>query len=177
MRHLVCTHAPGRAARHHALNDCIFRALGAAGIPASNEPSGLVRTDGKRPDGCTLIPWCSGKALTWDVTVACTVADYYINDSSRTPGAVAEFAATRKEVKYSMLAGTHIFQPLAFESHGPQNASAISFIKDLGHRISQRSGDACETQFLFQRLSVILQRFNAVLFGESFLAAPDDLDM
>ena len=76
-----------------------------------------------------------------------------------------------------MLAGTHIFQPLAFESHGPQNASVISFIRDLGHRISQRSGDARETQFLFQRLSVILQRFNAVLSGESFLAAPDDPDM
>jgi len=51
-----------------------------------------------------------------------------------------------------------------------------SFVKDLGHRISQRSSDARETQFLFQRLSVILQRFNAV-FGESFLAAPDDPDM
>ena len=49
---LVCRHAPGHAARHHA-----FRALGAAGIPASKEPSGLVRTDGKRPAGCTLIPW------------------------------------------------------------------------------------------------------------------------
>ena len=91
------------------MNDCIFRALGAAGIPASKEPSGLVHTDGKRPDGCILIAWCSGKALTWDVTVACTVEDSYIHDSSRTPGAVAELAATRKEVKYSMLAGTHIF--------------------------------------------------------------------
>ena len=174
---LTCRHAPGRAARHHALNDCIFRALGAAGIPSSKEPSGLVRSDGKRPDGCTLIPWCSGKALTWDVTVACTVADSYIQDSSRASGAVAELAATRKEVKYSVLAGTHIFQPLAFESHGPQNASAISFIKGLGHRISQRSGDDREAQFLFQRLSVTLQRFNAILFGESFLAASDDPDM
>ena len=76
-----------------------------------------------------------------------------------------------------MLAGTRIFQPLVFESHGPQNASAISFIKELGHRISQRSVDARETQFLFQQLSVILQIFNAVLYGESFLAAPDDPDM
>ena len=76
-----------------------------------------------------------------------------------------------------MLAGTHIFQPLAFESHGPQNASAISHIKELGHRISQRSGDARETQFRFQQLSVILQRFNAVLFRESFLAASGDPDM
>ena len=59
------------------------------------------------------------------------MADSYIHDSSRTPGVVAELAATRKEVKYSMLAGTHIFQLLAFESYGPQNASAISFIKIL----------------------------------------------
>jgi len=85
--------------------------------------------------------------------------------------------ATRKEVKYSMLAGTHIFQLLAFESHGRQNASAISITMELGHRISQQSGDACKTQFLFQWLSVILQRFNAVLFGESFSVASDDLDM
>ena len=28
-----------------------------------------------------------------------------------------------------------------------------------------------------KRLSVNLQRFNAVLYGESFLAAPDDPDM
>ena len=76
-----------------------------------------------------------------------------------------------------MLAGTHIFQPLAFDSHSPQNSYAISFIKELGQRISQRFGDARETQLLFQRLSVILQRFNAVLFGESFLAASDDPDM
>ena len=53
----------------------------------------------------------------------------------------------------------------------------LTRIKDLGHRISQLSGDARETKFLLQQLSVILQRFNAVLFGENFLAAPDDPDM
>jgi len=76
-----------------------------------------------------------------------------------------------------MLTGSHIFQPLAFESHGPQNASAISVIEELSHRISQRSADNRETQFLFQRLSVVMPRYNAVLYGESFLAAPDDPDM
>jgi len=79
--------------------------------------------------------------------------------------------------KYSTLTGIRIFQPLAFESDGPQNASAICFIKELGHRISQHSDDDRETQFLFQRLSVIMQRFNAVLYGESFLAASDDPDI
>ena len=48
-----------------------------------------------------------------------------------------------------MPAGTHVFQPLAFQSHGPLNATLISFLKELGHRISQRSEDNRETQFLF----------------------------
>jgi len=40
-----------------------------ANIPAVKEPSGLLRTDGKRPDGVTLIPWKDGRCVTWDVTV------------------------------------------------------------------------------------------------------------
>ena len=86
------------------------------------------------------------------------MADSYAQASFREPGAVAELSATQKEAKYSMLTGTHIFQPLAFESHGPQNASAISFTNELRYRISQRSGDARKTQVLFQRLRVIMQR-------------------
>ena len=41
-------------------------------IPAVKEPSGLLRTDGKRPDGVTLIPWKDGRCVTWDVTVVDT---------------------------------------------------------------------------------------------------------
>jgi len=46
----VCKKAPGRIARHQVLDDIIWRSLGSAGIPATKEPSGLVRQDGKRPD-------------------------------------------------------------------------------------------------------------------------------
>ena len=33
------------------------------------EQRGLFRTDGKGPDGVTMIPWEMGKQLMWDVTV------------------------------------------------------------------------------------------------------------
>ena len=69
-RGLICKQAPSRVVRHHALNDCIGRAFGTAGIPVRKEPAGLVQKDGKRPDGCTLIPWRGGRPLAWDVTVA-----------------------------------------------------------------------------------------------------------
>jgi len=51
---LSCRGGNGRSARHHNLNDLVWRAMAKADIPALKEPSGLLRTDGKRPDGVTL---------------------------------------------------------------------------------------------------------------------------
>ena len=79
----VCKHAPGRALRHHALNDVVARAFTSAGIPVTKEPTGLSRTDGKRPDGMTLIPWQAGRPVIWDVTVACTSADHGLCGSNK----------------------------------------------------------------------------------------------
>ena len=60
--------------RHHVLNDLIWRSLSKAGFPAVKEPQVLLRTDGKPPDGLTLIQWRDGHCVTWDVTVTDTVA-------------------------------------------------------------------------------------------------------
>jgi hypothetical protein len=117
----------------------------------------------------TLIPWQNGKALTWDVTVATTLADSYISASARSCGAAAELAATRKLTKYADLPASFIFQPLALETLGPINLSAEEFLADLGRRISSVSGEARERLFLFQRLSVVVQRYNSILLHESFL--------
>ena len=57
----VCKKAPNRSVRHHALNQRVARAFSAAAIPNSKEPLGLCRSDGKRPDGLTLVPWQSGR--------------------------------------------------------------------------------------------------------------------
>jgi len=75
---MVCKKAPGRIARYQVLNDIIWRSLASASIPATKESSGLmVRQDGKRPDGLTLIPWRGGKSPAWDVTVVSTLAQSY----------------------------------------------------------------------------------------------------
>ena len=95
----VCKRATGRTSRHHAFNDLIVRAFSSAGFPVTKEPSGLFRSDGKRPDGLTLVPWSSAKALCWDVTVTCLLADSYISAAARESGAAAEIAASRKEEK------------------------------------------------------------------------------
>jgi len=89
---MVCKKAPGRIARHQVLNDIIWRSMGSAGIPAFNEPSGLVRQDGKRPDGLALIPWQGGKSLAWNVTVVSTLAQSYVHRAATGVGVVAEMA-------------------------------------------------------------------------------------
>jgi len=38
-------------------------------------------------------------------------------------------------------------------------------LRDLGRRLSEFSGDVREVQFLYQRISVVVQRFNAVLLA------------
>ena len=98
----VCNRASGRTQRHQALNEVIARSFASAGIPVSKEPTGIYRDSVKRPDGVTLVPWQSGRAMAWDVTEATTLAESYLPASSATAAAAAEAAASRKEVKYSI---------------------------------------------------------------------------
>ena len=70
-------------------------------------------------------------------------------------------------IEYVALSGSYVFQPITLETLGPINESDVQFLNDLGHRITSVSADK-ERQFLFQRLSITLQRFNAILLHESF---------
>src|SRR6218665_561232 len=90
---LACRRAQGRSLHHHAINDIIWRVLLRAGIPSTQEPEGLFRTDGKRPDGATLVPWSAGKYLAWDATEAHTCAASYIAPQAASVGPASVQAA------------------------------------------------------------------------------------
>jgi len=92
------------------LNDLISRAFGAAGIPVGKKPAGLVQKDGKRPDGCILIPWRGGRPVAWEVTVCTTVAASYVTAASQSAGAAAKQPAERKSLKYAKLSAAYEFQ-------------------------------------------------------------------
>jgi len=62
----------------------------------------------------------------------------HVTEAAREAGAAAELAATRKEVKYAV--GRHMFEPIAVETLGVFNASAIRVLNDLGRRIFSISG-------------------------------------
>jgi len=47
------------------------------------------------------------------------------------------------------------------------NIAAVSFLAELGRKISDVFGDDRESSYLFQRISVPMQRYNTVLLHES----------
>jgi len=87
---LSCRRSAGRQQRHSLLNDIAFKSFRRAQVQSHKEPLGLLRSEGKRPDGVTLIPWSSERCLTWDVTVPDTFAASYLPATSLAAGAAAE---------------------------------------------------------------------------------------
>ena len=102
--------------------------------------------------------------MAWDVTVPDTYAESHIGNTSTTPGAAAQKAAQNKNDKYTTLSNTHIFYPFAIETAGTWHDTAIELTQEIGRRISAVTEDNRKTTFLFQRLSIALQRKNAVSF-------------
>ena len=93
----------------------------------------------------------------------------YAAISSVSAGLVAEQSSAHKLSKYSELVIYHIFVSIAMESFGPICAEALTFLSDLGRRISVVTGDMRETTFLFQRLFIAIRRFSCILFKSSFI--------
>ena len=100
---LSCKRSAGRHYRHSAINDIIHRALVAAHVPSRLEPSGLYRSDGKRPDGITTVPWKCGQLLVWDATCPDTYAPSYSTIAAQQAGAVGQQAEDKKAQKYKQL--------------------------------------------------------------------------
>lgn len=173
---LSCRRSEGRHPRHSALNDIIHRSLSSAHIPSRLEPPGVYRSDGKRPDGISLIPWRQGKALVWDATCPDTFAPSYQASAALKAGAVAAQAEQAKKTKYAHLDTSHYFVPVAVETSGVLGPEALLFLQELGHRLRVATGEQRSQQFLLQRVSVAVQRGNAAAVLGS-LRGSMDLDL
>jgi hypothetical protein len=63
--------------------------------------------------------------------------------------------------KYSRLYGSFIFKAVGIETLGGWVPEGLSFIKEIGKRLSLSSGDPRSTAFLMQQISLAVQRDNA----------------
>ena len=171
---LSCQRSQGRHMRHAALNDIIHSSLATAKVPSRLEPSGLQCEEGKW-DGVTIIPWKGGKQLAWDATSPDTFAPSYVPSATSGAGAVAEAAESRKRAKYSSLNPLYSIIPIAIESSGACGPRTMEFLKELGERMRKATGEESSFLYLLQRLSVAVQRGNALSILGTSAGGPPDL--
>ena len=60
---LSCKRGSSKVTGHAIINNLIHRALVRARISSTMEPTGFSRSDGKRPDSLTLVPWSVRKSI------------------------------------------------------------------------------------------------------------------
>ena len=145
---------------NYIIADIIKRALGTAQMPSITEPAGLARSDGKRPDGLTLYPWANGRCLVWDFTARDTLCPSNVEASAQGAGNCALKAEKDKLVHYQELSSTYTVMPVAAETMGAWGPSGMKFIKEIGSRIQQNSGEKRAASYLFQAISMAIQRGN-----------------
>ena len=100
--------------------------------------------------------------MAWDVTVPDTLAPSHVQATAASAGAAASSSEALKSAKHADLAATHTFIPLAFETLGSWGERARHFVAEFGRRTSAVTGDSRESAFLRQRISVAIQRGNAL---------------
>ena len=158
---LVCPKIKHRFIRHSNGNMIIKDSIKSPYISSTLEPIGLLRKDGRRPDGLTLMPWQRGRTLAWDFTCISRLTNSILR-MGVLPGAnAASEAEVRKRNHYSDLPSTVIFETVAMETLGGAGRSTAVFLKELARRITVLTGEKLAFKFLKQKLDLAIQRGNA----------------
>ena len=110
---LSCRHSGGRIPRHAAVSETIRHALVSRGVPAVLEPVGVCRSDGKRSDGMSLIPWSQCLSLLWEFTCSDTLTPSNLSTTASGANWLANSAESAKFRKHSSLIPSFHFSPLA----------------------------------------------------------------
>ena len=152
----------GRLPRHSAVNYLVKRSLSSIEVPSILEPPGLFRSDGRRVDGVSVIPWQAGHPLAWDVTCCDTFASTYKSLAASGAGSVANAAEHRKIQLYEDLKPTHAFIPIAIETSGVFGEKALAFFREIGKCLRLKTNDPQSLFHLCQRISVYVKKFNCV---------------
>uniref|UniRef100_A0A8D8ZV44 Uncharacterized protein n=1 Tax=Cacopsylla melanoneura TaxID=428564 RepID=A0A8D8ZV44_9HEMI len=109
----------------------------------------------------SLVPWKDGKCVVWDATCGDTVAPSHVEGSARQAGRVAEVRATQKKNKYKHIGEDHMFVPFSVETLGPWCEEAKRFVKEVGRRLVDCTGERRAAAFFSERISLSIQRGNA----------------
>lgn len=147
--------------KHVELNNTIKRALSSAEVGSKLELPGSCRSDGKRVDYMSIIPWSKGKFLLWDSTCTDTFASTNLKLCAKAAGKGAERVAVSKRMLYvEIIRQNYFFVPFNVATMGPWCTEGMEFINQLGRMIALNTNEPRSTFFLKQCISLAIQRGN-----------------
>ena len=85
-----------------------------------------------------------------------------MKDTSKQSGSAAEKAEKSKLAKYEEISKDYYMVPVAVETFGAWGPEGACLIKSIGKKIQDQTGEKRSTFYLFQSISMAIQRGNAV---------------
>ena len=132
--------------------------------PLTVEPTGLSRSDGKRPDGVTIASCMEDRP---HACMGCFLHRHICHISPSTDchrgKSCAGLTEQRKRNKYESLARTNNFIPVVVETSGAFGTEALDLFAEIGRRIHAITHEAKSRAILIQQMFVALQCGNAAL--------------
>ena len=98
--------------------------------------------------------------LVWDYTCRCTLAPSNVMATAVEAGKAAVKAEQDKLAHYQELSRNYIVTPVAMETMGSWGPAGLAFVKEIGQRIQECTGEKRSTSYLLQSISMVAQRGN-----------------
>ena len=150
----------GKHHRHGTLNPIIHKALVSAKIPSQLEPAGLFRSGGNHPDGMTFVPYslvASCLSGMPSVLTPVRVSRYIEARQHKQQGKSQQLQRTGLEGPQIPWPGLPVYAGCN-RDFWPFRPQSQTYIKELGSRICQETGEEMATSYLMQHLSMAIQR-------------------
>ena len=90
-----------------------------------------------------------------------TLCKSYVKKASKEAGSAAAGREDKKVEKYSNLSEFYHFVPVGVETYGAYGPQGIKLVKQIGKKIQDATGEKLSTFYLFQRISIAIQKGNA----------------
>merc|ERR1712086_586205 len=108
-----------------------------------------------------LVLYNQYRCLIWDFTCADTLCKSYVKKASKEVGSAAAGREAKKVDKYSNLSDYYHFVPVGIETYGAYGPQGIKLVKQIGKKIQDATGEKLSTFYLFQSISIAIQKGNA----------------
>ena len=106
----------------------------------------------KHPD---VLVYC-GRYINWIIIIITIIIIIHIISTA------AKHAAAIKTAKWSNTSSTHIFYPIFIDTAGSWDVQAAELMEEIGRWTTAATNDQNGTTYLFQRISMAIQRGNSM---------------